>query len=143
MIPLPPWANPFLNEQKCPYCKAETHVHGVIGVGVRQKDFSEDNPSKGGYVLTFEYVCPSCSKKSLWIADPSDPEADLVALLEQIISMHSSEEVSDPSSVKSSGSKISNKEIEALKRVLHSSKSYEEFLRYLGIDPEVQNDEPE
>ena len=139
MIPLPDWAIPFLNNQNCPHCKAETHISGVVGVGVRQKDFERDNPGKGDFLLTFEYVCPSCSKKSLWIADPDDSDADLVDILKQVIDVNSESSDSKKPQNKVSGSKISNKEIEDLRRALHSSKSYQEFLEYLGIDPEQDN----
>jgi hypothetical protein len=139
MIPLPDWAIPFLNNQNCPHCKAESHCNGVVGIGIRQKDFDKKDPGKGDYVLTFEYVCPSCSKKSLWIADPDDSDADLVDILTQIIEINSNPSMPSEAQNKVSGSKISNREIEELKRALYSSGSYEEFLEYLGIDPETDN----
>lgn len=133
MINLPSWANPFLNDKKCPHCQSLTHVHGVIGIGVRQRDHKEENPLKGDFLLTFEYMCHSCSKKSLWIADPVDNNLDLIDILEQIISMYSK---NISSQQKMSKSKISDKEVELLKKFLHNNKSYEEFLKYLGIETE-------
>lgn len=138
MIILPHWAVPFLNNQDCPHCKSKTEVAGVIGIGVRQKDYKVSSPSKGDFVMTFEYVCASCSKKSLWIADPNEQKLDLTAILEQIISaqgLHSGKNISK--------SKISDKEINDLKKALNNSKTYEDILRYLGIEIESDNDKKE
>lgn len=139
MINLPPWAKPFLNDKKCPHCKALTHINGVIGIGVRKRNYNEEDSLKNGFLLTFEYTCYECSKKSLWIADPGN-NIDMTSILEQIISINSQKGISDSLKNKISNSKISDKEIESLVKFMNKSKSYEDLLKYLGIESEYKKE---
>lgn len=127
MIFLPDWAIRFLNEQNCPHCKSKTHERGVVGIGVRQKDFSKQEPKSGDFLLTFEYECPGCEGNSIWIAPPPTDDAGIGDILKEVSSIN--KELNN----KGSNSKISNKEVEELKSFLRKNTNYDDFLRYLGI----------
>ena len=143
MIHLPPWAKSSLNEKKCPHCDCKTHIDCVVGIGVRQKDFSENNPSKNSFVLTFDYACNNCLKKSLWVIDPNDENLDLIDMLEQIKNayINSQTENKKIENDKNVKSKISDKEIMYLKIALNNAKYYEDILKYLGVNIEKDNNE--
>jgi len=128
MIFLPVWAIQFLNEQNCPHCKSKTSEEGVVGIGVRQKDFSKKEPEIGDFLLTFEYLCSGCSGNSVWIASPPTDNMSMTDILREIslINKELNNKVSD--------SKISNKEVEELKSFLRKNNNYDDFLRYLGIE---------
>lgn len=127
MIFLPEWAIQFLNEQNCPHCKSKTYEEGVVGIGVRQKDFSKKEPEKGDFLLTFEYLCSGCSGNSVWIASPPVDNAGITDILKEISLIN--KELNN----KESDSKISNKEVEEMKSFLRENIDYDDFLRYLGI----------
>lgn len=127
MIFLPNWAIQFLNEQNCPHCKSKTNEEGVVGIGIRQKDFSEIEPKQGDFLLTFEYFCSGCSGNSVWIAPPPSIDAGITDILKELSLIN--KELNN----KESDSKISNKEVDEMKTFLQENTDYNDFLRYLGM----------
>lgn len=136
MLSLPEWAKPFLHNQNCPYCDSKTEAKGVIGFGVRQKDFTKDIPEAGDVLLTFDYHCANCDQRSTWTASPAD-EANFgpVDIVKQLLKAAKGIKLS-----KESISKISNEEVDNLLQIMNEAESFEEFLRYLGIDESIINE---
>lgn len=134
MIPLPRWAWHFLLDKKCPHCGIDTKLESVEGVGVRQKKPSK-KIVKGNAVLTIDYCCVGCQKKSTWEADPDDPHVSAenlaISILETLEVFMGKKPSSNRNKV--SSSKISNKEFQAFKKRLEKFETHEDFLEYIGI----------
>jgi len=125
----------------CPHCYEATDISHVYGIGVR----SIEEGRESIYVMTVEYSCPRCSEKCIFLVkcdkeqlSPSDLYKSILATLEKAAK---NRKVSQDSS-----SKISDKEVLALKKALDNASSYEQILRYLGVSKleiEDMDDEPE
>jgi len=141
MLPIPKWAQKYLKFRECPYCEQSTTLRGVTGLGVREQ--KDEETGIVNYVLTIEYVCCACEKKSVFLGQPEDGanHLDIVeSILEALIRSDSSQK-SLPS--KGNSSKISKKEVEDLLRVLNEAQSFDEVLKYIGAknEPLEQDDE--
>jgi len=141
MLPIPKWAQKYLKFRECPYCEQPTTLRGVTGLGVREQ--KDEETGTVSYVLTIEYVCCACEKKSVFLGQPEDGanHLDIVeSILEALIRNESSQK-SLPG--KGNSSKISKKEVDDLLKVLNNAKSFDEVLKYIGAnrEPLEQDDE--
>lgn len=138
MILLPRWAWPHLLNKKCPVCVSPTNLECVEGIGLQQKSNLGRKIQNGNAVLTFNYCCPQCKKKTHWIADPDDKSVsardiaqNILETIDQIMGKKTS-----LNSNKVSASKISNKEFQSFKKILHKFETHDDFLKYIGISQE-------
>jgi len=141
MLPIPKWAQKYLKFRECPYCEQPTTLRGVTGLGVREQ--RDDETGAVNYVLTIEYVCCACEKKSVFLGQPEDGanHLDVVESILEALVRNESSQKSLPS--KGNGSKISKKEVENLLKVLNEAQSFDEVLKYIGAknEPLEQDDE--
>lgn len=140
MIPLPDWAKPFLNNRDCPHCSHPTSERGVIGSGIRQRDLNELNPDERSFIMTFEYLCENCGKKSIWLAEPGNNANGLKSIFLAISDAFDNRIIEADKVVPS---KISNKEIMELRKFLRSENDFEDFLRFIGMNPDDFGDTDE
>ncbi len=142
MIPLPRWAWPFLLGKKCPHCGIDTKLENIEGIGIREKKPNK-KIVKGNVLLTINYCCENCQKKSDWEADPDDSgvsaENLLINILETIETFMGKRPGANRNKV--SSSKISNKEFETFKKRLEKFETHDDFLEYIGI-PQKQIERP-
>jgi len=141
MLPIPKWAQKYLKFRECPYCEQPTTLRGVIGLGIREQ--RDDETGATNYVLTIEYICCACEKKSVFLGQPEDGanHLDIVESILEALIRNDSSQKSLPS--KGNSSKISKKEVENLLKVLNEAQSFDEVLRYIGAKNESleQDDE--
>ncbi len=141
MLPIPKWAQKYLKFRECPYCEESTTLRGVTGLGVREQ--RDEQTGSVSYVLTIEYVCCSCEKKSVFLGQPEygADHLDIVESILEALVRYESSQKSLPS--KENGSKISKKEVEDLLKVLNEAQSFDEVLKYIGAkyEPLEQDDE--
>jgi len=141
MLPIPKWAQKYLKFRECPYCEQPTTLHGAIGLGVREQ--RDEDTGAVNYVLTIEYVCRACEKKSVFLGQPEDGanHLDIIESILEVLIRNESSQKSLPG--KGNSSKISKKEVDNLLKVLNEAQSFDEVLRYIGAKIELleQGDE--
>lgn len=135
MIPLPRWAWPILLVSPCPVCGSATRLENVESVGIREKKPTLQKLEKGNFLLTFDYCCHQCKQKTLWFADPDDPNAtaeDMAMTIVKALNFFSGKKPKS-NRAKVSKSQISNKEFESVKKKLKTTESHQDFLTWIGI----------
>jgi len=136
MMPIPRWAIEYIDKRECPHCEEPTKLGSVFGIGVRERK------SASGYVLTMEYSCPYCNKKSIFIAETESGIITAVEIYESIIKCLNEK---TPLKIKNKGkSKITDKEVSELIEDLNNAKTIEDVLRSIGLtDEEIRETDNE
>lgn len=138
MLNLPKWVQRIFDESVCPSCSAKVNKNGVFGEGVREDQHPK---SKQPYLsFFFLYNCPHCKKPSTFSGMPTDLNDFIGDMIEVASSpMPTDIPITDimgrnglPDYSDEEG--ISAKEIAEFKKMLHSTKFYEDFLGKIGID---------
>lgn len=142
---LPDWLLKHFNKSNfsCPHCQKEFVNQGCVMIGIRIVD---DQFTSSKHVLFMEYLCNHCNKRSGFeIIDMELEEFAIQVLQDSEIEEHVVEKTAkynkDPKKkakkrIKSE-SKITSDEQESALEMLNDSRSWSDWLRKIGINPNI------
>jgi len=130
---VPHWMSSELKNRFCTKCGKHIQKQNIIGIGIR----NSENKS----ILYIEHKCPKCNYREITIAPKKNGTIEELCYI--ILDGVNQRKTLERSKIfydkqKITQDKISKTEVDDLVKFMNSSKTYDEFLKYIKADKNTQ-----